>query len=147
MRIGDKNYQTIWYDEEDLSVKIIDQTKLPHEFIIKDIHKKVRLINLHYHSCQNKAEEVINKDPQLREILKMLNDIDLRKLSKLNLEKPNLRKFPVIKVFKKINSKTSLFETLIVSTNDTLVDLFLEKKIKFSQIAEIFFSTINEKKF
>ena len=79
--------------------------------------------------------------------LHKLKNIDLRKLSKLNLEKPNLRKFPVIKVFKKINSKTSLFETLIVSTNDTLVNLFLEKKIKFTQIAEIFFSIINEKKF
>ena len=58
-----------------------------------------------------------------------------------------MRKFPVIEVFKKINSKTSLFETLIVSTNDTLVNLFLEKKIKFAQIAEIFFSIINDKKF
>ena len=45
MRIGDKNYQTIWYDEENLSVKIIDQTKLPHEFIIKDIHNADEMIN------------------------------------------------------------------------------------------------------
>ena len=45
MRIGDKNYQTIWYDEDNLSVKIIDQTKLPHEFIIKDIHNADEMIN------------------------------------------------------------------------------------------------------
>ena len=45
MRIGDKNYQTIWYDEKNLSVKIIDQTKLPHEFIIKDIHNADEMIN------------------------------------------------------------------------------------------------------
>ena len=45
MRIGDKNYQTIWYDDENLSVKIIDQTKLPHEFIIKDIHNTDEMIN------------------------------------------------------------------------------------------------------
>ena len=76
-----------------------------------------------------------------------LKKIDLKKLSKLNLEKPNLRKFPALKVFKKINSKKSLFETLIVTTNDALVNLFLEKKIKFAQITEIFFSIINDKKF
>ena len=34
-----------------------------------------------------------------------------------------------------------------MSTNDTLVNLFLEKKIKFTQISEIFFSIINDKKF
>ena len=35
MRINGKKYRTIWY--EDNVVKIIDQTKLPHQFIIKDL--------------------------------------------------------------------------------------------------------------
>ena len=35
MRIQGKEYRTIWY--EDKIVKIIDQTKLPHQFIIKDL--------------------------------------------------------------------------------------------------------------
>ena len=35
MRIAGKEYRTIWYD--DGVVKIIDQTKLPHNFIIKDL--------------------------------------------------------------------------------------------------------------
>jgi len=35
MRIKGKEYRTIWY--EDKIVKIIDQTKLPHQFIIKDL--------------------------------------------------------------------------------------------------------------
>ena len=35
MRINGKKYRTIWY--EDNVVKIIDQTKLPHHFIIKDL--------------------------------------------------------------------------------------------------------------
>jgi len=39
MRIDGKEYRTIWY--EDNAVKIIDQTKLPHQFIIKDL-KTVR---------------------------------------------------------------------------------------------------------
>ena len=35
MKIQNKEYRTIWYDEN--VVKIIDQTKLPHQFIIKDL--------------------------------------------------------------------------------------------------------------
>ena len=35
MKIEEKEYRTIWY--EDNVVKIIDQTKLPHQFIIKDL--------------------------------------------------------------------------------------------------------------
>ena len=35
MRIEGKEYRTIWF--EDNVVKIIDQTKLPHQFIIKNL--------------------------------------------------------------------------------------------------------------
>jgi len=35
MKIESKEYRTIWYEEE--VVKIIDQTKLPHQFIIKEL--------------------------------------------------------------------------------------------------------------
>jgi len=37
MKIEGKEYRTIWFDEENQVVKIIDQTKLPHQFIIKDL--------------------------------------------------------------------------------------------------------------
>ena len=35
MKIGGKNYRTIWFEKN--IVKIIDQSKLPHQFIIKDL--------------------------------------------------------------------------------------------------------------
>ena len=35
MRIEGKEYHTIWFENN--FVKIIDQTKLPHQFIIKDL--------------------------------------------------------------------------------------------------------------
>ena len=35
MRIEGKEYRTIWFENN--VVKIIDQTKLPHQFIIKDL--------------------------------------------------------------------------------------------------------------
>ena len=43
MRIQGKEYRTIWY--EDKIVKIIDQTKLPHQFIIKDLKSVKDAIN------------------------------------------------------------------------------------------------------
>ena len=75
------------------------------------------------------------------------NNLNLNKLNHLNLEKPNLKKFPLIKVLKKLPDNPSLYETILVSTNDTLVDLFLEKKIHFQSISKVFFSIINDKKF
>ena len=35
MQINGKKYKTIWHDNN--IVKIIDQTKLPHKFVIKDL--------------------------------------------------------------------------------------------------------------
>ena len=43
MRIQGKEYRTIWY--EDKIVKIIDQTKLPHQFIIKELKTVKDAIN------------------------------------------------------------------------------------------------------
>src|SRR6056300_1458720 len=43
MRIQGKEYRTIWYEEK--VVKIIDQTKLPHQFTIKDLNSVKDAIN------------------------------------------------------------------------------------------------------
>ncbi|MDB9831651.1 S-methyl-5-thioribose-1-phosphate isomerase [Candidatus Pelagibacter sp.] len=45
MRIEGKEYRTIWFDNNSQSVKIIDQTKLPHQFRIKDLKKVKDAIN------------------------------------------------------------------------------------------------------
>jgi methylthioribose-1-phosphate isomerase len=43
MRVQGKEYRTIWYEEK--VVKIIDQTKLPHQFIIKELNSVKDAIN------------------------------------------------------------------------------------------------------
>ena len=45
MKIEGKEYRTIWFDEQSQVVKIIDQTKLPHQFIIKDLKTVKDAIN------------------------------------------------------------------------------------------------------
>ena len=43
MKIDGKEYQTIWFENN--IVKIIDQTKLPHQFIIKELKTVKDAIN------------------------------------------------------------------------------------------------------
>jgi methylthioribose-1-phosphate isomerase len=45
MKIDNKEYRTIWFDEHSQTVKIIDQTKLPHQFVIKDLKTVKDTIN------------------------------------------------------------------------------------------------------
>ena len=43
MKIQGKNYRTIWFENNE--VKIIDQTKLPHKFIIKSLKNVEEVVN------------------------------------------------------------------------------------------------------
>ena len=54
-----------------------------------------------------------------------------------NLDFKNIdpKKFPVIKILDFLPKKDSLFETILVAANDELVNLFLKKKINFSDIS------------
>jgi len=45
MKIEGKEYRTIWFDDNSQFVKIIDQTKLPHQFIIKELKNVKDVIN------------------------------------------------------------------------------------------------------
>ena len=64
------------------------------------------------------------------------NNIDLDILNKLDLQKIDSKRFPIIKVIDKLPERSSLFETILVSINDKLVDLFLNNKIKFTDISK-----------
>ena len=69
--------------------------------------------------------------------------IDLKILNSLNLKKVNEKKFPVIKLLKKLSKKNSLFDTILVSINDELVNLFLKGKINFLDISSKICHLIN----
>ncbi len=74
-------------------------------------------------------------------------NINLNYLNNLRLSKVDFKKYPMIKILKFLPPRSSLYETVIVSANDTLVDLFLNKKIKFLEIQELLFKIIKNKKF
>ena len=76
-----------------------------------------------------------------------LNKLNLNKLNKLNLSYPDYKKFPMLNVLKTLPDKFTLFNTVIVSLNDALVDLFLSKYINFQDISKLFYKSLNSKKF
>ena len=60
--------------------------------------------------------------------------LDFSKLNNLNFIKIDKNKFPIEQIIKQIPNTDSLFETILISANDKLVDLFLKKKISFNEI-------------
>ena len=62
------------------------------------------------------------------------NKINLNIINNLNLSNVDLLRFPMVKILKMMPNDISLFETVLVSANDCLVDLFLNKKIKYQDI-------------
>ena len=73
--------------------------------------------------------------------------LNIENLNKLNLEEVDPKRYPIINLLKLIPNNHSLFETVIVSANDVLVDLFLKKQIKFNQISLNLFKLINKIEF
>ncbi len=72
-------------------------------------------------------------------------NIDL--LNNLNFKKVDFIKFPVVKILNKLPHKDSLFETVVVSANDKLVDLFLNKRILFNDISKLLLKIVKIKEF
>ena len=58
-----------------------------------------------------------------------------------------MKKFPLVNILKEIPKKNSLFETAIVSANDELVKLYLNKKIKYQEISKKIIKLIQLKEF
>ena len=74
-------------------------------------------------------------------------NINLNILNSLNFQKVNFKKFPVTKILNKLTEKNSLFDTVLVSINDELVNLFLENKINFLDISSNIWLLINSPSF
>ena len=73
--------------------------------------------------------------------------INLKILNNLKFNEVDIKKFPSIKLIKKMPHKDSLYETVLVSANDELVNLFLHKKIKFLDIVRNLNKIISLKQF
>ena len=68
-------------------------------------------------------------------------------LNGLSFKEVDYKRFPVIKLLKILPKKNTLFETVLVSANDKLVDLFLNKIISFNSIHNELFKIMSLKEF
>ena len=68
-------------------------------------------------------------------------------MNNLNLKYVDVKRFPFLKILEKIPNKNTLFETVIVSANDELVNLYLKNKISYSYFQQKLLSLINLKEF
>lgn len=62
--------------------------------------------------------------------------LNIKILNNLSFKEINYKRFSVIKILNKLPENSSLFETILVSINDKLVELFLANKIKFTDISK-----------
>jgi len=108
-----------------------------------NVHIIVKLKNNLYLPIMHKPNMAV----AIANSLNVSNYFDF-KLENLNIliQKPNLKKFPIIKLGYKIlinyNSAGYLLFTVI---NQRLVELYLKNKIKYSEIAKILVKTFNKK--
>ena len=75
------------------------------------------------------------------------NKINFSLLNNLELKKPIQRQFPLLKILNKIPENISLFETILISANDELVENFINGNIKFNQIHKILFKILSLNEF
>jgi len=73
--------------------------------------------------------------------------INLNVLNDLSFNLINLKKFPAVEILKRLPELDSLFETILVSANDYLVNMFLKKKIRFIDISIILLKLVKLKEF
>ena len=74
-------------------------------------------------------------------------DLDIKNLDNLNFKFVDIKKFPFVKILDLIPEKSSLFETMLVSANDELVNFYLNKKITYSKFQKTLQKFIKLKEF
>jgi 1-deoxy-D-xylulose-5-phosphate reductoisomerase len=104
------------------------------------------LINVIAHETTMKVP-IFNSLPHSENKKLKTKPIDIKKINSLDLSLTNTKFFPTLKILKKMPINDSLFETVLVSANDYLVYLFLEKKISFKQISKLLLKVLNMKRF
>ena len=90
------------------------------KILVHDTNMKIPIFNTLY---QNSNKKLMSKK------------LDITKLNNLNFKNIDKKKFPIINILNYVSKKFSLYETVIVSANDLLVQFFLDGKIKFLDIS------------
>ena len=120
----------------------------PNSYVHSIIKFKNGIIKIVAHETNMKIPIFSSLQSEVEDSLNFhTKKIDLNLLNNLNLNYVNKKKFPTIKILDLLPIKNSLFETVLVSANDNLVNLFLEKRIKFLDINKYLSKFVKKKEF
>ncbi len=100
------------------------------KILAHDTDMKIPIFNSIYHESFKKIKT---------------NKININLLNNLNFKEVDKKKYPSIKILKKINNTNTLFETVLISANDELVELYIKEKIKYLEINKILLKVLNNK--
>ena len=129
-----------------LSYKKITVLTHPNSYIHAVVKFKNGLIKIIAHDTTMKIP-IFNSIKSDKALSIKTNNLNLTKLNNLDLKKVNTKFFPVVNILKKLPNKISLYETVIVTINDLLVDQFLNKKITYKQLQDLLVKLTKKKLF
>ena len=102
------------------------------KILVHDTNMKIPIFNSVYPNFQKKIKT---------------NPLNLYNLNNSNFEYINKKRYPIVNVLANLPNNDSLFETIIVTANDKLVNLFLNKKIHFNDISKLLLKFLSQKEF
>ena len=76
-----------------------------------------------------------------------LHSINFKILNDLQLKKVDVNQFPLVKLLKNLPKNSSLYETVLITVNDYLVQEFLNRRIKFKNLIDLIYKISNLKEF
>ena len=102
----------------------------PKSYIHAIIHFKNGLVKFLAHDT-NMAVPIMNS-LYINEVFNYKDgNLKFELLNGINFKKPDIKKFPVVKLLNKVPSKPSYFETILISINDFLVMKYLKGDINY----------------
>ena len=104
----------------------------PKSYVHAIIKLKNGLTKIIVHDTSMKIP-IFNSVYSSKKIIKTKN-LNFRVLNNLDFRSIESKKFPLVRILKILPDNTSLFETILVTVNDKLVELFLNNKVKFTDI-------------
>ena len=75
------------------------------------------------------------------------HSINFKILNDLQLKKVDVNQFPLVKLLKNLPKNSSLYETVLITVNDYLVQEFLNRRIKFKNLINLIYKISNLKEF
>ena len=118
----------------------------PESYIHAIIKFKDGLIKIIAHDTTMKIP-IFNTLSSNKNVTIKTKSLNINKLNHLELKKINYDFFPLVKILKNLPEQSSLFETVIITVNDYLVDQFLKKRIKYNQINSLLLKFVKNKEF